>query len=224
MDKEIILFDINETVLDLSELKVPFRQAFGDEAALPLWFAKLLHSSTVCVTTGVKSDFSSLAAAMLDNIAALYAIDLKEAEKQQLLDKFASLQPHHDIKPALDLLRKNGFQTVAFSNSSSQLIQSQLTHAGIIDYFDEVISVEETQSFKPDLSVYQFAAQKLATTVEKLRLVATHDWDCHGALSAGLQSAYIARTSTPYNPLYYKPEITAKTMTELVEQIIQHSN
>lgn len=220
MSKNIILFDINETVLDLGSLKEAFTQTFGREDAVSVWFAKLLHSSTVCITTGVKSDFATLAGAMLDNIAALYKVELPSDKRQELLGLFASLPAHSDIKPALKALSDAGFKTVAFSNSSSELILKQLTNAGLIDDFDTFISVEETGSFKPDLNVYQFAAQKLGQDPANLRLVATHDWDTHGALSAGLQAAYIARTPAPYHPLYKKPDIQANTMLEIAEQII----
>lgn len=53
MSNEIILFDINETVLNLSDLKSAFTDTFGSDEALPLWFSSLLHASTVCIATRV---------------------------------------------------------------------------------------------------------------------------------------------------------------------------
>ena len=51
--RDTILFDINETVLDLSSLKPTFEALFGTAQALT-WFATLLHSSTVSALTGVR--------------------------------------------------------------------------------------------------------------------------------------------------------------------------
>lgn len=53
-----------------------------------------------------------------------------------------------------------------------------------------------------------------------LRLVATHDWDTHGALSAGLMAAYIDRSGAPYGPHYLRPDIEADTMTAIAHKII----
>ncbi|WP_114633334.1 haloacid dehalogenase type II [Vibrio splendidus] len=223
MKKEVILFDINETVLNLESLQPKFKAVFSSEDALSLWFSKLLHSSTVCIATNVKSTFSELANATLDAIAQRYKCDLTTESKGALLTSFANLPPHTDIKASLHKLRNNGFKTVAFSNSSLDLITSQIKNSGLEDYFDTVISVEETGSFKPNSDVYKFAAETLQEPVDNLRLVATHDWDTHGALSAGLQAAYIDRTGVEYHSLYLKPEISSKTMDGVVEQIIKHN-
>jgi 2-haloacid dehalogenase len=223
MKKETILFDINETVLDLSALKPKFSDAFRNEGALSLWFSLLLHSSTVCIATKVKANFAELSGVMLDAVAIRLRVSLTEELRAELLTSFASLLPHSDIIPALKKLRSNGFRTVAFSNSSLTLISTQMKNAELVDYFDDIISVEETGSFKPDPNVYKFAAEKLGESVSALRLVATHDWDTHGALSVGLNAAYIDRTGIPYHPFYHRPDIYATTMESIVDQIIEKS-
>jgi 2-haloacid dehalogenase len=138
----------------------------------------------------------------------------------QTLEKMATLQAHKDVIPALQILKENGFKTVAFSNSSSKLIQNQIKNSGLDTYFDEIISVESTGSFKPHEKVYRFAAVKLAEPIENLRLIACHDWDTHGALSAGMKAAYLNRSQTAYNPLYQKTDIKGDTMIEIAERIV----
>lgn len=220
MIRETILFDINETVLSLDSLQQPFTEVFGDRSVLNLWFSKLLHASVVCVATDVKSDFAALASIMLDNVAAISKVDLSKESKKNLLGCFASLAPHPDVVPALQHLKDHGFRIIALSNSSSALINSQLTNSALLPLFDRVISVEETGSFKPNSEVYKHAAKQVGISLNQLRLVATHDWDTHGALSAGMKAAYIDRNGTPYNPLYKQPDIQAKTMMEIADLII----
>lgn len=223
MYQKTTLFDINETVLNLSSLQPKFTTAFDDDKALSLWFSQLLHASTVCIATKVKSDFSTLASTMLDVIAGRLGVSLTAEVKTNLLSGFGCLPPHEDIKPALIKLKDKGFRLVAFSNSSNDLIATQIKNSGLSELFDEIVSVETTGSFKPDLKVYQFVADKLGQKVEDLRLVATHDWDIHGALTAGLKGAYIDRSGAPYNALYLKPDIFEKNMTDIAEAIIQKS-
>ncbi|MDJ0832557.1 MAG: haloacid dehalogenase type II [Gammaproteobacteria bacterium] len=220
MERDTILFDINETVLDLSSLQPKFESAFGNPAVTGSWFSMLLHSSTVCILTNVKSDFGTLAGTMLDTISARLGIELPAAAREDILSSFASLPPHADIKPALDRLRSAGYRTVSFTNSSLKLVTSQITNAGLLDYFDELVSVEETGSFKPDPRVYQFVADRLNRPIETLRLVATHDWDTHGALTAGMHAAYIDRSAAPYHPQYLEPDVYATSMQDLAERII----
>lgn len=221
MKRDTILFDINETVLDLSSLKPLFAQHFGSESITATWFSMLLHSSNVCALTGVKSDFGTLAGVMLDTLAARMKIELGSEAKQTILGAFATLPAHADMRQALQTLKASGYTTIAFSNSSIKLVTSQISNSGLMELFDERISVESTGSFKPDPKVYHFAAEKLGKPIESLRLIATHDWDTHGALSAGMKAAYIDRTGAPYHPLYQRPDAFASSMTELVEQIIK---
>lgn len=224
MHEQTILFDINETVLNLASLKPKFNAVFGDESYTATWFSMLLHSSTVCLVTGVKTDFASLAKIALDALAAKQKLLLSEKEGNDILATFANLAPHEDIQAALTKLRKAGFRLVALSNSSQALLTTQILNAGLTSYFDHLISVEAAGTFKPSANAYTFASKQLETTVDKLRLVAAHDWDTHGALSAGLKAAYIDRTGAPYHPLFLKPDVIGSTMDEIAEQIISMHN
>ncbi|MEM7749632.1 MAG: haloacid dehalogenase type II [Pseudomonadota bacterium] len=220
MARDTILFDINETVLNLETLRPRFEAAFGDPGVTATWFAMLLHSSTVCALTGVKTGFAELAGTMVDTLAARRSVTVSDAQRTDILGGFASLKPHDDIVPALQTLKSVGYRTVAFSNSSLKLVSSQIENAGLAEHYDEIVSVEETGSFKPDPKVYQFVADRVSRSLSDLRLVATHDWDTHGAMTAGMAAAYIDRTGAPYHPLYRRPAVFATTMGDVVAGIV----
>ena len=220
MSRDTILFDINETVLDLATLRPKFEAAFGDAGVTATWFASLLHTSTVCALTGVKTGFAELAGIMLDTIAARRQLTLTDDQRAAILTGFTSLAPHADVVPALKRLRAAGYRTVAFSNSSLKLVTSQIGNSGLADHFDEIVSVEETGSFKPDAKVYHFVSERLGRSPTDLRLIATHDWDTHGAMCAGLLAAYIDRSGARYHALYRRPDVFAADMGDLVAQIL----
>lgn len=220
MSRDTILFDINQTVLDLSSLKPKFRTAFGDESVAATWFSMLLHSSTVCALTSTRTDFATLAGTMLDAMAARLGVELAKETRADILSGLANLPAHTDMKPALTRLRSTGYRAVPFTNSSLNLVTTQINNSGLSEYFDDIVSVETTGSFKPDPKVYNFVAERLNRPIEDLRLVATHDWDTHGALSAGMRAAYIDRSGAPYHPLYRHPDVYATSMVDVAEQII----
>lgn len=220
MPSQTILFDVNETVLDLSLLKPKFLQYYGHEIHMNTWFSMLLHSSTVCLATGTTSDFKSLALAALKTLAGRLSIELSDDEYQNILGTFACLPAHDDIKPAMIELQQAGYRLVALSNSSSELLKSQLSFSGLLTYFDDAISVEQAKTFKPSKAAYLFALQQLKIQPTEARLIAAHDWDTHGALSAGLKAAYIDRTGAPYNPHYLKPDILSHSMSSITNQIL----
>ncbi|MGF1511531.1 MAG: haloacid dehalogenase type II [Myxococcota bacterium] len=218
--KDTVLFDVNETTLDLSHLGHVFRTAFGSEAVLPLWFARLLHTAAVCAMTGVKTGFRELASRGLDRAAEANGTSLSDAHRDELLGALAHLPAHPDVVPALTRLRRNGRKTVAFSNSSRALLEAQIAHAGLEGFFDEVVSVEEAESFKPDPLVYRFACGRIGRPPGDVWMVAAHDWDVHGAMAAGLRGAFVRRRHGAFHPAFTPPVISAETMVEVVDGIL----
>jgi 2-haloacid dehalogenase len=220
MQQSVILFDINETVLNLSVLKPKFKCFFGDECYMDTWFLMLLHLSTVCLATNVTTEFKTLANIALESLAGKLGILLSKDNCDEILNSLSSLPAHEDIKPALIKLRNANFKLVAFSNSSLILLSSQLKNSGLDKYFDDVISVESADTFKPSPKAYQFAVNKLNVLPSQVCLIATHDWDTHGALCAGINAAFINRLGITYNPLYKTPSIIGNTMNEIADKII----
>ena len=221
MPRDTLLFDINETTLDLAPMRPHFRDAFGDEGVAATWFARLLHASTVCVITNVQTDFGTLGRVTLDAVAARSGVTLTDGQQQVILDQMAHLPAHADVKPALVRLRSAGFRPVAFTNSSHEMAAQQIDRAGLTDHFDDVVSVEIAGTFKPDAAAYRFVADHVDRPLADLRLIAAHDWDTHGALSAGMSAAYLDRSGAPYSPLYQQPDIRATSMGDIVDQIIE---
>ncbi len=221
--RDTILFDINETVLDLAPMRARFAAIFPNDQVAGTWFSSLLHSSVVTAITGVETRFSDLAWVMLDHMAARHGMTLTDDQRDAILTGFSSLPPHPDVMAALNHFRHHGYRTVAFTNSSFDLVNKQLSHANLITSFDEIISVEATGSFKPDPKVYAFAAKQLARPISSLRLIATHDWDTHGALHAGMLAGYVDRmtdqTVIHYHPLYKAPDCMAHDLVTLAEMI-----
>lgn len=224
MPAKTILFDINETVLDLAAIKAPFDDLFGDRISLAHWFSTLLHASNVAAITGLETDFKALATATLTRLAnetTDAGIQPDPEKVEAITTAFGSMRPHEDVVPALQLLKRHDFTTIAFSNSSLALIDAQISNAGLEPFFDQIISVEEAGSFKPVAKVYQHAAEKLGVNINELWLVAVHDWDTHGAISAGLSAAWLKRGNADYLSLYHQPNITAGSMIDIAEQLIR---
>ena len=78
----IIVFDVNETLLDLKALQPRFEQVFGDPVALSQWFAQLLQTSLVLTITQQYQDFAMVGAAALTMVAARRGIALSAEMKQ----------------------------------------------------------------------------------------------------------------------------------------------
>ncbi len=215
-----VLFDVNETTLDLAPLGPVFASVFGDASAARVWFPRLLHTSAVCAMTEAPSTFRDLAAEELRQLAATLGVSLSPEDEQAVLGAFEGLPAHADVEPTLARLASAGIATFAFSNSSTTLLERQLTQAGLIDRFDGVISVEEAKSFKPDRRVYAHALSRVALPAESVWMLAAHDWDVHGAMKAGLRGALLERSPGGRRSAYLEPDARSSDMVQLVGSII----
>ena len=188
-----VFFDMNETLLNLSVLKEKFDKHFEDSYALKYWFIKLLHTSTVTGVMDEYKNFAELAGVMLENLFYENGKTLTSETKTEILGSFRKMPPYADVADALNLLNQNNIRTIAVSNSSLEMINEQLTNAGIIDLFHAYYSVDAVQKYKPFKEIYQYAAREENIPTENVVMVATHDWDLFGAKKAGLKTAYIER-------------------------------
>lgn len=56
----ILVFDVNESLLDLAALDPHFEQNFGNVAVRKEWFSQVLQMAFVTAITGAYSDFSTI--------------------------------------------------------------------------------------------------------------------------------------------------------------------
>ena len=156
--KRIILFDVNETLLDLGVLRPHFERVFGNSAVMEQWFAVLLHTSLVATVTGAYENFGALAGAALDVVAGRLGVELSEEERASILGTVRELPPHPDVGPSLERLREAGFRMATLTNSAPVVVGDQISNAGLTEYFEQLISVDEVQAFKPSPEPYHLAA------------------------------------------------------------------
>lgn len=216
-----VLFDMNETVLDLNLLKEKFAEHFEDKHVVKYWFARLLHSSTVIGGMDDYTDFGKLAEAALQSIFLEDDKELTDEIKTDILGSFRKLPAYDDVTEALELLKEHDIKVIAVTNSSYEMLEKQLTNSGLKDLFDVYYSVDSVKRYKPFEAIYQYVLNEEKIKAEETVMVATHDWDLYGAKKAGLTTAYIKRKKDLYNPYYLEPDLAGGNLVDLAEDIIR---
>lgn len=215
-----IVFDVNETLLDLSALDPLFVDAFGDKATRRVWFAQTLALAMSATIVGTYAEFGEVARAALEMTARKRGVALDEERKRRILRGMRALPPHGDVIDGLRRLRDAGFVLAVLTNSTETVVREQLEHAHILDYFTHVLSADTVHRFKPSAEAYAYAARTLEADPAELLLVAAHDWDVSGAMRAGLRAAFVSRHGTALNPLEPAPEIVAPSVRAVAEAIV----
>lgn len=217
---KVLVFDVNETLLDLAALRDPFTRAFGGAAPLGEWFARLLHGSLVATVTDSFEDFSYIGRRALDAVAARQGVELEAAERDAILATMLELPAHPEVPDALSRLRSAGFALATLTNSSAETANAQLEHARILEFFDHALSVESVRRYKPAPEPYHMAAERLGVAPSEMRMVAAHDWDVWGAMRAGCAAAYVRRIDVPF-VLGRAPELIGPDLSAVADAILE---
>lgn len=218
--RRIIVFDVNETMLDINVLAPLFARAFGSEQVLREWFSTVLLYSSVASLAGPYSDFGAIGGAALDMVASARGVSLPTPDRGAILGGMRTLPAHGDVRRGLSLLRQAGFRLVTLTNSAPAAVEQQLKNAGLSDLFERSFSVDAVKRFKPAPEPYQYVARELGVTTDGLRMVAAHAWDVVGALQAGCAAAFIARPGKVLYPLAPKPDVVAPDLVVAADLII----
>jgi len=216
----VIVFDVNETLLDLHALEPHFKEAFGDARVLEEWFANVLLYSEVITIAGPYVDFASVGGATLDMMASARGITLSADHRSHILQGMLRLPAHPDVEGALQMLRDAGLRLVTLTNSAPAAVQQQLTNSGLARYFEQSFSVDAVRCFKPAHEVYASVARALAMPMGELRLVAAHAWDVWGALRAGYAAAFVSRPGKALCALGPRPDIIGRDLLDVARQIV----
>jgi 2-haloacid dehalogenase len=219
--RRIMVFDVNETLLDVGALGPQFERAFGDRAVLPEWFTNVVLYSQTLTIAGPYTDFGSIARACLDMTAQARGVTLQAADRDGILRGLVSLPAHMDVRASLARLRAAGFRLVTLTNSAPAAVEQQLANAGIREFFERALSVDAVRKFKPAGEVYALAARELSVPPSQLRLIAAHAWDVLGAMRAGYAAAFVARNGKALFPLAQRPDIVAADLNQVVSEIIR---
>jgi 2-haloacid dehalogenase len=221
-ERPIIVFDVNETLLNLDALRPTFDRIFGDPAAMRLWFAHLITYSEALTLAGVYVPFTDIGAAVLRMLAATRGITIGDADAAELTDRFATMPPHPEVPAALRRLRDHGFRLFTLTDNTLGISGRQLEHAGVIDVFERRFSVDETvRRHKPAPEAYHSVAAALGTDPGGICLVACHVWDTIGALAAGWQAGLILREGNAPLDVGPQPDYIGKDLDAIADQLIE---
>lgn len=222
----IIVFDVNETLLDIDTLTPLFTRVFGKQRVLREWFAQLVLYSQTMTLSGLYTPFGELGVGALQMVADIRQVTLTDDDINEFKERMSALPAHSDAAPALTRLRDAGFRLVTLTNSASSASPTPLEKADLSQFFEQHFSIEAVGKFKPAPETYQLVADTLAVDTSDLCLVACHLWDTIGAQAAGCRGAFLTR---PYNamlnaPNVPVPDLTASDLSTLADQIISKKN
>jgi 2-haloacid dehalogenase len=217
-----LAFDIYGTLIDPHGVVTELQNHIGDRAAefSRVWREKQLEYTWRRSLMQRYRDFGVCTRQALDYADELLQTELDESAKSSLMQAYRVLPAYEDVPASLELLKNKGHRLYPFSNGTVDMVTAVLENAGIEHFFENVISVDSLQTFKPDPGVYHHVIQVTNVTAENCWLVSSNGFDVIGAVSAGMKAAWLKRfDGVVLDPWEFEPTQVIRSLGELPQVV-----
>ncbi|MDT5223046.1 MAG: 2-haloacid dehalogenase [Mycobacterium sp.] len=222
MPSRVLVFDVNETLIDIDSVASLFGELFGDRRVLREWFNQLVMYSMTLTLSEHYVDFFALGQGVLRMLADARQVDITDDDVGRITAAMRTMPAHLDAVDALTRLRDNGFRLVTLTNSPHPPgSPTPLENAGLAGLFERQLSVDSCRAFKPAPAVYRHVCHELGVLPADCLMVAAHVWDLLGARNVGFGSALVTRGVNP--PLRIaglpQPDLVVGNLHELADRL-----
>lgn len=214
-----IIFDVNETLSDLSPVADAFEHLGAGRELAATWFACVLRDGFALTTAGSDASFHDIASNDARDLltAWLPPVDL-DGGVETVMTAFAHVPPHPDVADGLRTLHTAGHRLFTLSNGPTATAERLLDEAGARDTIEQLLTVDGHTPWKPARSAYLDARERIGGA-GPVYLAAVHPWDVHGAAGAGLSTIWINRSGREYPAHFSPPTLTVSGVDEIATHL-----
>ncbi|GET24429.1 haloacid dehalogenase type II [Prolixibacter sp. NT017] len=191
-----LAFDVYGTLIDTHGISNLVHTFVGDKAIsfMDSWRAKQLEYTFRRGLMKNYVDFSECNRNALDFTCEVLKCNLQPEERNRLMREYKVLPAFTDVRDSLEKLKSVNLRLFAFSNGSAADVNGLLGNAGILHFFEDVVSVDDVKTFKPNPAVYEHFLLKSKSSKTISWLISGNPFDVIGAISYGMNSVWIQRS------------------------------
>jgi len=216
---KLILLDVYGTLLDMRHVERKVNEIMNSKRGYIYWFELFMQYCFVDNCIVQFNDFNSIAKSTLQMSARTFRVKLTDEDINEIFELMKQLPIKNDVTKGLSKINDHRLRIAALTNSPEAIVIARMERTGLISFFEKVLSAENVGKYKPDKSVYTWAAAALALKPEEIMMVSIHDWDLAGAANAGMMTGFIQQNNQLFYPLISKPDFVSKNLNDLANQI-----
>lgn len=193
-DISACVFDAYGTLFDVSSVARGAQDALGErwQALSDLWRTKQLQYTWLRGLAGHHADFWQVTGDALDYAMASLHIE-DDGLRERLMDLYLRISAYPEVPAMLARLKSRGVKLAILSNGTPAMLASAAANAGIAEFFDAVLSVEEVGVYKPHPSVYNLATLRLSIPKANICFLSSNSWDAWSAKAFGYKVLWCNR-------------------------------
>jgi len=217
-----LVFDQYGTIVDmqkgLTEIATPFLREkgwTGSPHSFVTWWRRTHYENSMidALCDRGHTPYRQIGHRAVSHVMDRCGFAYTQDEVRWLVSEIEKLKPFPDVIDALHRLRASGYKLVILSNGDRDMLEAAGPHIGFP--FDHVISVQDAGYFKPHWKTYATAEARIGIDRSNCLFVANHAFDCIGAKSYGMRTAFIDRRKRPFGETPHQPDLIVSDFAEL---------
>jgi len=214
-----IIFDAYGTLFDVNSAAKKCKDKIGDkwESFANYWRTTQLEYTWLRSLMNRHKDFWQVTEDSLDKSMQVFKID--SAMRNELLDLYKVLSTFPEVKEVLNKLKEKNYKLVILSNSTPFLLNELVKSNNLDNIFDDIFSIEEVKTYKPDPKVYNIPIKKYQIQKNEVAYLSANTWDVSAGGNYGFNPVWVNRNNSIFDNLDYVPKYQVKHLGELLDII-----
>ena len=212
-----IIFDAYGTLFDVNSAAKNCKDKIGDkwEGFANYWRTTQLEYTWLRSLMKRHKDFWRVTEDSLDKSIKVFGID--NSMRSELLNLYKILSPFEEVLETLKILKEKKYKLAILSNGTPALLNELVKSNNLNNLFDDIFSIEEVGTYKPDSKVYDMPVKKYKIQKKEVAFLSANTWDVAGGGNYGYTSIWVNRNNNIFDNLDYKPENEIQNLKQLIE-------
>ena len=214
-----IIFDAYGTLFDVNSAAEKCKNKIGDkwEPFANYWRTIQLEYTWLRSLMKRHKDFWKITEDSLDKSMQVFKID--SSMKNELLDLYKVLSTFPEVNETLNKLKEKNYKLSILSNGTPSLLKELVKSNNLENIFDDIFSVEEVKTYKPDPNVYNIPIKKYQFEKNDFAYLSANTWDVSAAGNYGFNAVWVNRNNNVFDNLDYVAKYQIKNLGELLDII-----
>tara|TARA_B100002049_G_scaffold175446_1_gene132974 strand:+ start:14 stop:676 length:663 start_codon:yes stop_codon:yes gene_type:complete len=214
-----IIFDAYGTLFDVNSAAEKCKGKIGDkwEGFANYWRTTQLEYTWLRSLMNRHKDFWQVTEDSLDKSMQAFKID--SSMRNELLDLYKVLSTFPEAKEVLNKLKKKNYKLAILSNGTPSLLKELVKSNNLDNIFDDIFSIEEVKTYKPDPKVYNIPIKKYQIQKNEVAYLSANTWDVSAGGNYGFNPVWINRNNSIFDNLDYVPKYQVKHLGGLLDII-----
>ncbi|MFB6205709.1 MAG: haloacid dehalogenase type II [Haloglomus sp.] len=219
---ETLTFDSYSTVVDVDSAESALDKHLPDDVPTAqvsnCWRVHSLMYTLVANHLETYDTFYEYNRQALTYALETFGVDAAPETREQILSVYMDLDAFADVEEGMARLA-DAYDLYIVSNGDPAMLDAMVQVAGIEEHVTDIISADEVKTYKPAAALYEHAAERAGTDIERIAHTSAGWFDVQGAAHAGMQGVWVNRGGDPWVRFDGAPDLEVTDLNDLADEL-----